>query len=68
MGIFYILDIVGFTSNGAKINNIFASNMLVENGNLENVSLCMSFTYNYDNEMTQADIAAYCDSHAITFM
>lgn len=68
MGFGIAFKLISVTINGTKITNLTGKTMLVENGNLENVSVCISCTYDADDEMTQAQIAAYCDSHAITFM
>ncbi len=68
MGFGITFKLISVTINGTKITNLTGKTMLVENGNLENVSVCVSCTYDADDEMTQVDFAAYCDSHTITFM
>lgn len=53
-----------------RLTAMTATAALIVAGNLCHITLSFTFLYgNVDNnQITQADIAAYCDSHTITFM
>lgn len=58
----------GLGQSAMLVTSITMVTSFINSGNLCNVTVTVSVTYDLNDDISQAQAAAYCDSHAITFM